>query len=46
MKLNKVLPIIGVSLTGLITNPVVAQNKPNFIVYLLIQKYPLPAFDE
>lgn len=35
MTLNKVIPVIGMSLAGLITIPVVAQNKPNFVVILL-----------
>jgi len=32
---NRIIPVIGITLSGLITIPVVAQNKPNIVVILL-----------
>ncbi len=35
MTLNKVIPVIGMSLAGLITIPVVAQNNPNIVLIFM-----------
>ena len=35
MILNKVIPLIGVSIAGLSTIPVMAQNKPNIVLIFM-----------